>query len=141
MNDYFVFIQNHPLLFAGLIAIIGLIAWTEFGRFTRKYKDVNATQAVQVINRDNSLVLDVREDSEVRGGKIKGAKHIPLAQLKTRMSELDSAKEKSLLVYCRSGNRSSHACNLLTKAGFSDVYNLSGGINAWESANLPLSKR
>ncbi len=141
MNDYFVFIQNHSLLFAGLIGIIGLIAWTEFGRFTRKYQDVNTTQAVQVMNRDNSVVLDVREDAEIRGGKIKGAKHIPLAQLKTRMSELDSAKEKPVLVYCRSGNRSAHACDLLTKGGFTDVYNLSGGVNAWESANLPLSKR
>lgn len=141
MNDYFVFIQNHPLLFAGLIGVIGFIAWTEFGRFTRKYQDVNTTQAVQVMNRDNSVVLDVREDTEIRGGKIKGAKHIPLAQLKTRMSELDSAKEKPILVYCRSGNRSAHACDLLTKGGFTDVYNLSGGVNAWESANLPLSKR
>ncbi len=86
-------------------------------------------------------MLDVREDAEVRGGKIKGARHIPLAQLKNRMTELEQSKEKPVLVYCRSGNRSAHACNLMTKAGFQDVSNLGGGIVAWESANLPVSKR
>ncbi len=141
VEEYLVFARNHPLLIAGLVGIVGMIIWTEFSRLTRKYKQVNATQAVQILNNDNAVVLDVREESEVRGGKIKGAKHIPLAQLKTRMVELDSAKEKPLLVYCRSGNRSAHACNVLTKTGFQDVSNLAGGMMAWESANLPVSKR
>jgi rhodanese-related sulfurtransferase len=139
--DYLTFVQNHPLLILGLVGIIGFIVWTEFGRLNRKYKQLNTTEAVQLLNQDDSVILDVREDSEVRSGKIKGAKHIPLAQLKTRMAELDSAKAKPVLVYCRSGNRSSHACNQLTKAGFTNVSNLAGGISAWESANLPISKR
>ena len=141
MADYLTFVQNHPLLILGLVGIIGFIVWTEFGRLNRKYKQLNTTEAVQLLNQDDSVILDVREDSEVRSGKIKGAKHIPLAQLKTRMAELDSAKAKPILVYCRSGNRSSHACNQLTKAGFTNVSNLAGGISAWESANLPISKR
>jgi rhodanese-related sulfurtransferase len=139
--DYLTFVQNHPLLILGLVAIIGVIVWTEIGRLNRKYKQVNTAEAVRLLNQDDSVVLDVREDAEVRTGKIKGAKHIPLAQLKTRLAELDSAKTKPVLVYCRSGNRSSHACNQLTKAGFSNVSNLAGGISAWESANLPISKR
>jgi rhodanese-related sulfurtransferase len=139
--DYLTFVQNHPLLILGLVGIIGFIVWTELGRLNRKYKQLNTTEAVQLLNQDDSVILDVREDSEVRSGKIKGAKHIPLAQLKTRMAELDSAKAKPVLVYCRSGNRSSHACNQLTKAGFTNVSNLAGGISAWESANLPISKR
>ncbi len=141
MADYLTFVQNHPLLFMGLVAILGLIAWTEMGRLNRKYKQVNTTEAVQLLNKDDSVVLDVREDAEVRAGKIKGAKHIPLGQLKNRLMELDAAKAKPVLVYCRSGNRSAHACNQLTKAGFSNVSNLAGGISAWESANLPISKR
>lgn len=141
MEEYLVFARNHPLLIAGLLGIVGMIIWSEFSRITRKYQQVNTTQAVQILNQDTAVVIDVREDSEVRSGKIKGAKHIPLAQIKTRLVELESAKTKPVLVYCRSGSRSSHACDLLTKAGFENVSNLAGGITAWESANLPVSKR
>jgi rhodanese-related sulfurtransferase len=141
VEEYLVFARSHPLLIAGLFAILGMIIWLEFSRLTRKYQQVNTTQAVHIFNQDGSFVLDVREESEVRSGKLKGAKHIPLGQLKNRMVELESAKTKPVLVYCRSGSRSAHACNLLTKAGFDNVSNLAGGIMAWESANLPVSKR
>lgn len=141
MEEYLVFARNHPLLIAGLLTVLGMIAWTEFSLLTRKYKQLNTTQAVQLVNRDNTVVVDVREDSEVRDGKLRGAKHIPLAQLKKRMVELEQAKTSPVLVYCRSGSRSAHACHLLTKAGFEDVNNLAGGIAAWEAASLPLSKR
>lgn len=141
MEEYLVFARSHPMLMLGLVAIVGLILWTEFSRLTRKYKQVGTAQAVQVMNQEGSLVLDVREDSEVRHGKIKGARHIPLAQLKTRLVELESFKTKPVLVYCRSGSRSAHACSVISKAGFQDVSNLAGGIIAWESANLPISQR
>jgi rhodanese-related sulfurtransferase len=141
VEEYLVFARNHPLLVAGLVTIVGMIVWSEFSRLTRKYKQVNTTQAVQILNRDGAVVVDVREDAEVRTGKIKGAKHIPLAQLKNRLVELEQAKTKPVLVYCRSGNRSAHACSLMSKLGFQDVSNLAGGIAAWESANLPISKR
>lgn len=141
MEEYLVFARNHPYLMIGLVAVIGLIVWTEFSRLTRKYKQVNASAAVQILNQDSALALDVREDNEVQGGRIRGAKHIPLGQLKNRIAELEKAKNNPVLVYCRSGNRSAHACNLLTKAGFENVSNLSGGILAWESANLPVSKK
>ena len=141
MEEYLVFARSHPLLIAGLFAILGMIVWSEFSRFTRKYQQVNTTQAVQIFNQDASFIIDVREDSEVRAGKLKGAKHIPLGQLKDRLTELEAAKTKPVLVYCGSGSRSAHACNLLTKAGFENVSNLAGGIMAWESANLPVSKR
>lgn len=141
MEEYLVFARNHPLLMLGLVVVLGLIVWTEFSRLTRKYKQINTSQAVQLLNQDGSFVVDVREDNEVRSGKIKGARHIPLGQLKNRASELEQAKEKPVLVYCRSGSRSAHACHTLTKLGFQDVSNLAGGIVAWESANLPLSRK
>ncbi|MEB4590420.1 rhodanese-like domain-containing protein [Candidatus Thiothrix sp. Deng01] len=141
MEEYLVFARNHPVLILGLVAVLGMIIWTEIGRLTRKYKQVNSAQAVQILNQEDSVVLDVREDNELRGGKIKGARHIPLGQLKNRLGELEQSKGKPVLVYCRSGNRSSYACQLMTKAGFQDVNNLAGGIMAWESANLPVSKR
>lgn len=141
MDDFSGFIQNNMLLVGGLLIIVFLIVRTEISRFTRKYKQLDVNAAVQVMNQDDAVVLDVREDKEVADGRITGARHIALGNLNNRMGELNKYKDKPLLVYCRSGNRSSHACSQLTKAGFSDVYNLAGGIVAWESANLPLSKR
>ncbi len=141
MNEYIEFAQRHPILVMGFVAVLGLIIWVEWGRLTRKYKQLDTNQAVQLMNRDHSLVLDVREDKELGEGKIQEARHIALKDLDKRIAELNKHKDAPVLVYCRSGNRSGMACGMLTKAGFSDVNNLSGGFAAWESANLPISKR
>ncbi len=140
MAEYITFAQNNPLLFAGLAVIIFLIVKMEIDRFTRKYKTVNTNEAVQLLNRDDTVLLDVREDKELSEGVINGAKHIPLGQLSSHISELNKLKDKPILVYCRSGNRSGSACKQLTNEGFSDVSNLAGGIMSWESANLPIKK-
>jgi len=141
LNEYMLFVQNHSLLVMGFVGVLGLIIWTEFNRMTRKHQQADVTQAVRLMNNDDSIVLDVREDNEVRDGKIQGAKHIPLGQLDKRIAELEKSKDKPILVYCRSGNRSSHACATLTKNGFANVTNLAGGFMAWQSANLPVVKR
>lgn len=141
MNEYMVFAQSHPVLVMGFIAVLGLIIWTEYSRLTRKYKLLDVNQSVLLMNKDETVVLDVREPKELKDGKIKNSRHISLGDLPKRLSELESHKENPILVYCRSGNRSGHACSTLTKAGFSNVNNLSGGIMAWESASLPVIKK
>jgi rhodanese-related sulfurtransferase len=98
-------------------------------------------QAVQKINHENAVVIDVREGNEISGGKIVNAVHIPLANLESRLKELEKYKGGPIVVNCRSGHRSGHACSVLRKNGFAEVYNLKGGIMAWQSANLPLSKK
>ena len=141
MQEYIEFARTNPLLFLGFFGVLGLIIWTELGRLNRKYAQTPVNNAVQMMNDDKTIVVDVREDREVQDGMIKGAKHIPLSALATRAGELDKYKSAPILVYCRSGNRSGSACNTLTKAGFENVNNLVGGISAWESANLPITKR
>ena len=141
MQEYIEFARMHPLLVLGFVVVLGLIIWSEFTRLTRKYKQINTSQAVQVLNKDDVTVIDVREDNEIQKGIIKGAKTIPLAQLSNRLKDFSSKKDHPVLVYCRSGSRSAHACQTLTKNGFTDVYNLAGGIMAWESDNLPVSRR
>ena len=140
MTEYMAFAQNHPLLFAGLALVIFFIVKIEIARLTRKYQQINTNEAVRLLNRDDTVVVDVREDNEVSTGMISGAKHIPLASLSQQLSQLNKSKDKPILIYCRSGNRSGTACQKLSQEGFSDVYNLAGGIMSWESANLPISK-
>jgi rhodanese-related sulfurtransferase len=141
MQEYIDFVSRHPLLIIGFVAVLAFTLKLELGRLTSKCKRLGVSAAVLLLNKDNTVVLDVREDKEINQGVIKGARHIPLAQLAEKIPELSKNKQNPILVYCKSGSRSGHACQLLTKAGFEDVSNLSGGIMAWQTANLPLAKR
>ena len=102
--------------------------------------EVDAGGAVQLINHDNALVLDVREANEFNSGHIANAKHIPLGQLNNDIKILEKYKDQTIVVNCRSGSRSAAACSILRKQGFTKVYNLAGGILAWQQAQMPTVK-
>lgn len=104
-------------------------------------ENLSAAQATLLINREDALVLDVREANEWSAGHIAGARHITLGQLGKRLSELDKFKEKPIIVICATGNRSGSACGQLKKGGFTKVFNLAGGVSAWRDANLPLTTK
>lgn len=140
MQEYIDFARDNALIVIGFFVVLGFIIKTEISAATRKYKQIGTNAAVSLMNKDETIVLDVREDKEIQGGKIQGARHITLGDLPSKLGELQSNKQSPVLVYCRSGSRSGYACQILTKAGFEDVSNLSGGILAWESANLPIAK-
>ena len=118
-----------------------MLLWQTFGGKLSGVKEVGAMDATQLINHRDALVLDVREDKEVAAGRIPNAKHIPLGQLSGRLQELAKYKEKPVVVNCRSGARSASACRVLAKNGFTEVYNLKGGIMAWEQANMPVERK
>ena len=141
MQEYIDFARNNFLIVAGFIGVLAFIIKSELSRLSRKYKQVSVNEAVMLLNKDNTVVLDVREDKEIQGGIIKGARHITLGQLADNIATVSKNKQDPILVYCRSGARSGSACQQLTKAGFEDVSNLAGGILAWEAANLPITKR
>jgi molybdopterin/thiamine biosynthesis adenylyltransferase/rhodanese-related sulfurtransferase len=92
--------------------------------------DITALELAEQLKQDKSLrLLDVREPHELEISRIYGATLIPLGQLASRLSELDTAQE--MVVFCKAGTRSARALELLQSAGFRKVKNLKGGINAW----------
>lgn len=117
-----------------------MLFWNSFGNRIRGIKDVDCQGAMQLINHKQAIVLDVREDSEYQSGHVLNARHIPLGKLSQRVGELEKYREQPIVVVCRSGNRSCAASALLGKQGFSQIYNLNGGVTAWRKANLPLEK-
>lgn len=117
-----------------------MLLWTTFGNRIRGIQEVNSTAALQLINHKQALVLDVREQSEYQAGHVLKAKLLPLGKLNERIGELEKYKDQPIVVVCRSGNRSVAACAMLSKQGFTQAYNLSGGIMAWQKGNLPLEK-
>lgn len=104
-------------------------------------ENLTPAQATLLMNREDALVLDIRETGEWTSGHIPGARHITMAQLEKRMSELEKFKDRPIIICCASGNRSSSACSQLKKNGFAKVFNLGGGISGWLESNLPLTTK
>ncbi|MCX7175599.1 MAG: rhodanese-like domain-containing protein [Proteobacteria bacterium] len=102
---------------------------------------VSPMQATLMLNREDALVIDVREASEWSTGHIPNSRHIAISQLEKQIHEIEKFKTRHLIVNCQTGNRSSSACNALKKHGFEKVYNLAGGIAAWREAGLPTTTK
>jgi rhodanese-related sulfurtransferase/pimeloyl-ACP methyl ester carboxylesterase len=88
----------------------------------------------------NLMILDVRNQSEYDAGYIPRATLIPLWQLQDRISELSAYKDTDMIVYCRTGGRSNNASLILDASGFTKVYDMTGGLNDWNSSGYPISK-
>jgi len=134
------FVQSNIWLI--LLAVVSgfMLIMPNLGATLRGIKEVGVVEATQLINHRDAVVVDVREDKEWATGHIPNAKHIPLGQLSSRFKELEKFKGKPVVIGCRSGHRSASACSVLKKNGFNEVYNLKGGIIAWEQANMPVEK-
>jgi rhodanese-related sulfurtransferase len=117
-----------------------MLVWSIFGNKMRGIKEVDTVTAVQMINRQNAIILDVREQKEFDEGHLLNAKLIPLNKLAERVGELEKYRAKPILVVCRSGQRAATGTSFLSKAGFTQAFNLTGGILAWQKSNLPLEK-
>ncbi len=138
-QDHFLF-RLENLLFVITAIISGvLLLWPAVTR--GGIKEIDAREAVQLINYQDALVLDVRDDSEFVAGHLPNSKHIPSEKIEERWAELQKFKEKPIVVIYRGGIRSNHASQVLKKNGFSQVVNLMGGIDSWKRAGLPMVKR
>jgi rhodanese-related sulfurtransferase len=135
------FTANHWVLVSAFVAIIILLLTSSLKDAFAGGQSVTPIEATQLINHENAVIVDVREDKEFVEGHIVNAIHIPLGALNDRLNELTRHKTKHVIVNCRSGHRSAMACKTLRKEGFENVSNLKGGVLAWQSANLPLTKK
>jgi rhodanese-related sulfurtransferase len=97
---------------------------------------ISPKEASVMTSEQKAVIIDVREDSEWNEQHIPGAIHIPLAQLNDRLLELEQYKQSPVITQCKAGGRSAKAFDVLKLAGFSKVYNMDGGIMAWEKAGL-----
>jgi rhodanese-related sulfurtransferase len=133
------FVRNNLLLFVVALVSGGMLLWPLLRRGTGG-PWVSPTEATHLINREDALVVDVREPGEFAAGHVLGAKNVPLARLEAAGAELPKRKDRPVIIYCETGDRSGRAAAALKKQGFSRVLNLSGGIGAWRQAGLPLEK-
>ncbi len=135
------FSANHPFMVIAFISLLVLVFFNELKVASQKFASLTPAGAVQLMNNEDVVLLDVREPAETAGGKISKAVQIPFSGLSKRISEIEKHKDKTLLVYCKTGARSGQACKELSKNGFEKVFSLNGGIAAWQDAHLPISKK
>lgn len=133
------FIRNNVLLFVTALVSGAMLLWPLIRRGAAG-PSVTPTQATHLINREDAIVLDVREPGEYSAGHVLGAKNLPLSRLDAPGADLPKRKERPVIVYCESGQRSAKAAAALRKHGFARVMNLAGGLGAWQQAGLPLEK-
>ncbi len=140
MERLFEFVQNHPFLVAAFIGVGALLLRDLWEFLTRKYQVITPLKAVMMINEEDAAVVDVREPHEWKGGHIPGAFLVSLGELEEKIPKLIADKDRPLIVTCQIGTRSPAACRKLNHLGYTRVYLLRGGMQAWENENLPLSK-
>ena len=132
------FLQGELLLSGTLLALIILLIVNIYGDTFKKYAVVDTHAAVSLMDDDELIILDVREEKERSSGFINNDINIPMSQVKNKMGSLD--KSKNILVYCKSGTRSDQISGFLSKNEFQNVSSLKGGFNAWQKAELPIQK-
>lgn len=101
---------------------------------------LSASGAVQLMNREKAVVVDVSDPEEFVLGHMNNAKNLPFSQLEDKLAGLVKNKELPLILVCTSGARSNRAVAVAKKLGFNNVQALAGGLKSWKEANLPLEK-
>lgn len=134
------FIQQNIWLLLIALASGGVLVWPLISRKLSGATEVGPMEAVQLINRKDAVMVDLREPAEFGGGHAPNARNIPQSQLDKRAGELEKLKDRPVILVCQTGGRSHAVTAQLRKAGLGQVMVLSGGINAWQQANLPVEK-
>jgi len=132
------FIIDNWMLISIALASGALLLWPVVQGATAVGIAPNA--AVQLINREKAVVVDVCQPEEFAQGHIVGAKNIPLADLEAKLPGLVKNKALPVVLVCQSGARSGRAVATAKKLGYEQAQSLAGGLKAWKTANLPVEK-
>ena len=133
------FLIENWYLFAVALVSGGLLIWPVLIQGTAGGLKVSTQDAVQLINREKAVLIDISEPAEYAAGHVAGARSVPLQQLETSR-ELPKNKSTPVVVVCQTGARAPRAVAILKKLGFENARALAGGLNAWRAANLPVDK-
>ncbi len=132
------FIDNW-MLFVVALSSGGMLLWPVLSK-SGGSAGINPNEAVQLMNREKAVVVDVCSAEEFAGGHVVGAKNIPLGELEAKLSAAIKNKSTPVILVCASGMRSRRAVSVAKNLGFEKAYSLTGGMGAWRGASLPVQK-
>lgn len=140
MEQLLTFIANHPILVGAFAVVLAALIATEFARMTRRWNELDTTQAIMLINRRDPLILDVSNSSDYANGHILNAEHMPPSRIESGNAQLLKKSDRPVLVYCKNGQVSPQMATRLVKLGFEDVNLLRGGLAQWISDQQPVTR-
>ncbi len=134
MDLFFEFAAQQWLLMAALLAAVGMLFYHE-GR--KSGPALSPQQAINLINREDGVFVDLREAADYKQGHIVDAVSIPAAKLPSRTGELEPYRQRPVVLVCKMGQQAGTAGKQLREAGFEKVYKMSGGMMEWTASQLP----
>lgn len=134
------FISNHIILVTLFIAILAVLVWNLFGSVLSGIKQITPAELTRLMNRENAVVIDIRSQEEFNKGHILNARNIPETELQSRQKELEKIKSSPMVACCNSGATALKFARAVKAMGYANIFVLKGGIHAWQSANLPLTR-
>jgi rhodanese-related sulfurtransferase len=132
------FIIDNWMLISVALASGAMLLWPAIQGATAG--GLSTANAVQLINRERAVVVDVSETEEFAQGHVGGAKNVPVGQLEKRLPEVVKNKTLPLILICPNGARANRALAVAKKLGYEKAQVLAGGLKAWKEANLPVEK-
>jgi rhodanese-related sulfurtransferase len=138
-RKYVKFIIDNWMLIAVALSSGAMLVWPALRGVTTG-GGLSAANAVQLINRERAIVLDVSEAEEFAAGHVGGARNVPVGQLEKRLPEVVKNKTVPLILVCATGSRANRALAVAKKLGYDKAQVLAGGLKSWKDANLPVEK-
>ncbi len=134
------FTANHPFLIAALLLLLGIIGGLEFTRLRRAAQPVSPARATRLANSEDAVFVDTRRRSDFEAGHLPGARNLPSAEIEQYIKQFDKLRDQPLVLYDDGGLAAHKTAKQLAKRGFSQLYELDGGLDAWREAKLPLEQ-
>ncbi|QLB13826.1 rhodanese-related sulfurtransferase [Bisgaardia hudsonensis] len=136
------FAKNHSLMVICWFAVFFAVIYTFVQSAMSKTKTINNNEAISLINNEDAIVIDLRSIEEFQKGHIINSLNILPTEIKNHnIGKIEHHKEKPVIVVCATGLSAKTSAELLAKQGFNHVYSLQEGINGWNTANLPLTRK
>ena len=141
MTQFIEFLGNHPVMSTAWVVLFILLVSTYVSAAMSNIKMVNTHQMTMMVNRENATVVDIRKKADFDKGHITESLNIPLEKItKEQFGALEKNKSNPIVVVCNAGISAKTAAKVLNKSGFDNVAVLTGGFQAWTTANLPVIK-
>ncbi len=139
MQEIMQFVGRHPILSIAWAALLVAVIYTTFKGIASKVKVISRGEATRLINKEDAIVVDLRQRDEFRKGHISGAQNVLPADIKnSNLGELEKHKNKPIIVVDANGMSAQESGNHLHKAGFEQVFVMKEGVAGWSGENLPL---
>lgn len=141
MDQLIEFAGNNIVLAGIWVALVGMLIYSYVITWTSSIKALNTHDATMLMNKDEAVILDIRPAKDFKTGHILNARQLKPEEIREKnFKKLENSKDKPIIVVCAMGNQARNTANALVKDGFANVSILDGGMNAWTSASLPISK-